>query len=243
MKAAFISDIHIGSSDEPKYQSLLTFLKSLSQQNLDHLILLGDIFDLWVGDYAYFRKKHKSLIDALVELKNTGVVIHYFEGNHDLYLKDFFGKDLGFEIHPNDYTVSWDGVKIRMEHGDLANPDDTGYLMLRGFLRNPLIRFALTHLSGGVIQKIGDKASQASRKYTDQIDVDAKEVIRTYANHLSKTQDFDVLITGHTHQKDDYEFEAVSGKKIRSINLGSWFSKEIQYLMFEDGKFEFKNIN
>lgn len=201
-------------------------------------VLLGDIFDLWVGRHAYFLEKHAELLEKLDQLAAKGCEIHYFEGNHDLYLSRYFGKKQGYFVHPNSYKADWSGLKIRMEHGDLANPNDKGYLFLRAFLRNPIIRFVLNHIPGSWVKSIGEKASEASRKYTDQFDEDSVAVIRNYAKYLAKQDSFDYLITGHTHQKDEFEF-LQEDKKVKSINLGSWFSEEISILTLNLGGLKF----
>lgn len=236
----FVSDVHLTEPDSERYQKFLQFLNLLSKKAVKRLVLLGDIFDLWVGRHQYFVSKHQELIQVLESLQAKGIEIHYFEGNHDLYLKDFFGKSLGFKIHANFYEVSWDGLKIRMEHGDLANPEDRGYLFLRSFLRNAFTKNIIRNLPGKIVNKIGESASHKSRDYTDHMDVDSKNVVRDYATRLSGKSDFEVLITGHTHQKDDFVLD-LGTKRVRNINLGSWFEETPQCLILENSELHFRN--
>ncbi|MFK8139394.1 MAG: UDP-2,3-diacylglucosamine diphosphatase [Bdellovibrionales bacterium] len=232
----FISDIHLNSNMDNRYGILIAWLKSIEEEKA-RLVMLGDIFDLWVGAHEYFITEYSELIESLRRMLEDGWEIHFFEGNHDLYLKKFWEQDLGMSVHGDEHIVNWQGLRIRMEHGDKANPDDKGYLFLRSFLRNPVTSFVLNHIPGKIIGGIGDKASKASRRYTDTIDVDSKELIRKYAERLSEESNFDVLITGHTHQKDIYTFN----QNKRSINLGSWFGK-IEYLKLQNGEFEFVTL-
>lgn len=238
MTVYFVSDIHLGSRDERRYQLFMSLLDQLIASPPSAFVLLGDIFDLWVGCHAYFLEKHEELLKKLDQLAAKGCEIHYFEGNHDLYLSRYFGKKQSYFIHPNSYKADWAGFKIRMEHGDLANPNDKGYLFLRAFLRNPIIRFVLNHIPGSWVKSLGEKASEASRKYTDQFDEDSVAVIRNYAKYLAKKDSFDYLITGHTHQKDEFEF-LQEDRKVKSINLGSWFSEEISILTLNQGELKF----
>ncbi|MEQ1664183.1 MAG: UDP-2,3-diacylglucosamine diphosphatase [Bdellovibrionales bacterium] len=100
VKAYFISDLHLGSQDEPNCLLAIHFLKSFKKSTqISHLFLLGDIFDLWVADHKYFIKKFEPLIEELKRLHKLGVEIHYFEGNHDLYLEHYFKTQLGFYVH------------------------------------------------------------------------------------------------------------------------------------------------
>lgn len=86
MKAYFISDLHIKHEDKTKGLKLMEFLKNLPKDTT-HLVLLGDIFDLWIGSHEYFIKKFSKIIAELKTISDRGVEIHYFEGNHDIHLK------------------------------------------------------------------------------------------------------------------------------------------------------------
>ena len=241
MRAVFVSDLHLTEPQSPRYQVFVKFLEHLPQQSCDALVLLGDVFDLWLGSHAYFLTKHKVLLGALKNLKDRGCEIHYFEGNHDLHLADYFQARLGICVHPQDFSVLWDGLRLRMEHGDLANPDDHGYLFLRKFLRHPLTTKLLKSMPGRWVHHIGDRASKASRDYTAPRSEASRTIVREYAQRLAGEDDFDILLTGHTHCRDDYTFSQ-GGKQRRSINLGSWFDDPIQILLLQDQQFRFVPI-
>ena len=128
VKAVFVSDVHLGSLSEPRSILFLNFLKDLKKDSeLTHLFLVGDIFDLWIGRHSYFRKKYRDVIDAIIALKNQGVEIHYFEGNHDLYLKDFWGADLDIFVYAEKHEFKLGETLVRVEHGDQMDPEDRGY--------------------------------------------------------------------------------------------------------------------
>ncbi len=227
MKAYFISDVHLKCETKTKGQKIISFLESLPQDTT-HLILLGDIFDLWVGDHAYFYKKFSKIITLLQRLKARGIEIHYFEGNHDLHLTQFWQNKLGIQVHRDTYFFEWPGITVRAEHGDLMNPNDKGYLFLRKFLRTKSMEFVAHHLPGALVGFIGDRSSQMSRVYTDRMNQKYKETVtaltHTYAKKVYPEKHFDLFVTGHTHVDDDFTFESGT-KKIRSINLGSWLDQ------------------
>ena len=133
--AYFVSDLHLGSVQEPNYQLFLKFLNQLKTDPPSHLFLVGDVFDIWVSDYAYFKDEHRQLITALQELQQNQVEIHYFEGNHDLYLRQFWHNQLGFKIHEGPAFFNIGEMRLRVEHGDQVDREDRGYLFLRWFLR------------------------------------------------------------------------------------------------------------
>lgn len=244
-KAVFVSDIHLLSGDDPKTKTFVRFLgqlleetKSGSSEAITHLFLVGDIFDLWVGGHSYFADRFESVVSAVQALVKAGVQVHYFEGNHDLHLTQFWKNKVGVQVHPDSGEFEINGVAVRVEHGDLINPDDTGYLFLRRFLRSKPMKFLSLNLPDRAVKAIGEKASAASRDYTSNAKSkpqDAiRELIRRHAEEQFRKRSFDLIITGHVHVTDDFTFKA-SGKEIRSVNLGSWYDGAKAFILDREG--------
>ncbi|MCB0341411.1 MAG: UDP-2,3-diacylglucosamine diphosphatase [Bdellovibrionales bacterium] len=230
----------------PRARSFVQFLKDLgTTKPITHLFLLGDIFDLWIGDHQYFKDKFQEAIVEIRRLLQQGVQVHYFEGNHDLYLTQFWQTQLGATVYPGPALFLLDGLSVRVEHGDQMDPEDRGYLFLRWFLRTRCMRFISKVLPGPLVAKIGEQASHASRKYTTHtktIDKDrALSVIRQHAKKVIQEKPFSVIVTGHVHISDDYQFE-FQNNTVRSINLGSWMDHPF-ILKIENGTVAVENMN
>jgi UDP-2,3-diacylglucosamine hydrolase len=225
-KAVFVSDLHLTGPEDSKTQMFMKLLNRLSGEGVTHLFLVGDIFDLWVGPHDYFANRFADVVRAISKLVRDGIKVHYFEGNHDLHLEKFWAEKVGAIVHADDATFSIAGLTVRVEHGDLINPDDRGYLFLRSFLRSKPMTFLAHNLPEKFVQMIGERASSASRDYTSNAKAKAAEeirdLIRQHAEAQSHLNDFDLIVTGHVHVSDDFFFD-IGGKKIRSVNLGSWF--------------------
>lgn len=232
IRAVFVSDIHLKTMEERNSQTLLRSLRSWADGDPDsrptHLFLVGDIFDLWIGSHDFFARRFQPLVAAIEALVKVGVQVHFFEGNHDLYLKPFWEDRIGARVHADAQMFDLDGYRVRVEHGDLINPEDTGYLFLRSFLRAPAMVWLARHLPAVVVRLIGEKASSASREYTST----AKELsheriralIRAHAARVYAEAPFDLIVTGHVHIVDDQVLTMGSGgREVRSVNLGSWF--------------------
>lgn len=244
-RAYFVSDIHIESPDSPRAHAFLAFLKGLSGPgDATHLFLLGDIFDLWVADHDFFVERYADIVDEIKRLRDAGVEIAYFEGNHDLHLRYFWADDLGLTVYPGPTYVELAGKTVRLEHGDEMDPDDTGYLFLRWFLRTTPIRLLLRYLPGGLISRIGERASSTSRRYTSETkSIDAHTAvakIRTHAGKAYRERPFDLIVSGHVHVRDDCEIE-VDDAKCRSINLGTWLEQPC-YLALDESGVRFNDI-
>ncbi len=235
--AYFVSDIHITTADSPRAQLFLGFLRGLSAEaGTTHLVLLGDIFDLWVADHDYFVDAYGEIIDEIRRLHAEGVEIRYFEGNHDLHLRYYWADRLGLIVHSGPAYVEIGDMTVRLEHGDQMDPEDKGYLFLRWFLRTPPIRWLVCHLPGSVIANIGDRASAKSRDYTTNTKSissdDAVRKIRVHAEKAHAERPFDLLVSGHVHVRDDWRSES---PEFRSVNLGSWFDAPCYFKIDTDG--------
>jgi UDP-2,3-diacylglucosamine hydrolase len=228
MDAWFVSDIHLKDVNERNSLKLLRFLSLLETGKLKctHLVLLGDIFDLWIGGGDFFQIKFQSLIDSLVRLKKIGIEIVYFEGNHDVHIKDFWQKRLKIPVFTEEKYLELGPWTVRMEHGDFINPDDKAYLKMREFIRTPALEKLADLVPARVWDQVGNFASQLSRQRSSvrrlQNEDAFRSMIRKYAETSYDKGIFDYIITGHMHIRDEYAFER-SGKRIISVNLGSWF--------------------
>jgi len=226
MTAYFLSDIHLSTIEEPNTHRLLSFLRSIrGPQDATHLFLLGDIFDLWVAGHYYFVQKYSTVIEELRRLQAAGVEIHYFEGNHDLYLEHFFGHELGLKIHSAAEYFQLGRFRVRLEHGDQMDPFDRGYIFLRKLLRTRFMQWLAPRLPSGFVVWLGERMSHSSRKYTSAVKTistdRAVQVIHMHAMRAFVEQPFDFLICGHVHVKEDYALP--DSDNARVINLGSWF--------------------
>lgn len=241
--AYFVSDLHLSGTSDPKTKVFVEFLDSISSAGAlgpaaTHLFLVGDVFDLWIGSHAYFKQAYPEVIEAIARLVRQGVEVHFFEGNHDLFLKPFWETELGVSVHPDAATFELNGKVVRVEHGDLINPDDKGYLFLRAFLRTSGMRWLALNLPSKAVAAIGERSSRASREYTSSAKKLPEERIRTliraHAKNCLESSNFDLIVTGHVHVLDDVEIRAAN-RVARSINLGSWYDGPKVFVLSKAG--------
>lgn len=207
----------------PQGEAILHLVRR-AQTECSLFIILGDLFDLWLGDGEYFKKEYSVLIEEFKKLRAGGCRVIYFEGNHDLHLVKFWQDSLGFEVYVKPYKFEFNGLKIWAEHGDEINRQDRDYLFLRWLLRTPVFKFLIYNVPSSVSAWIGNRSSGASRAYTSSIENKSKDIFRAYAQELANKDDFDLFLAGHSHIEDDFKFEA-AGKSRQLVNLGSWFDK------------------
>ena len=241
-RAFFVSDLHLESADDPKATLFVEFLSALSAaKGTTHLFLLGDIFDMWLADHRYFIDRYPGIIAELKRLQGEGVAVHYFEGNHDLHLRKYWGNELGFDVHSDPIQLTLAGTRLRLEHGDQMDPDDRGYRFLRWFLRTPPLKILIENLPGKLAAWIGERASATSRRYTSErktiSTADAIEKIRAHAARVHAETPFDLLIAGHVHVRDDY----ADTQGFRAVNLGTWLDQPCYFILDAEGA-RFENL-
>ena len=229
MRAKFVSDIHINGPEDPRLEKFESVLRSSLTDGTSHLFLVGDIFDLWVGSHSFFRERYLAVVELIQQLRRQNVEVNYFEGNHDLHIQKLWSIELKCRVFTEPSYFDLGGLRIRVEHGDQMNPEDTGYLFLRGILRTGFVKWLADTLPGSVIQSIGDKMSRSSRKWTSsplkaRDEAAIKNMIRNHARRVRKNEaPFDLLISGHVHVRDDFNWkDEVTGNEVSSVNLGWW---------------------
>lgn len=255
MSLYYVSDLHLKSNNERNSFLFIEFLKQLQQEHKKarhELFLLGDIFDLWVSDHKVFISRYEAVICELERVKQCGVPIYFFEGNHDVHIDVFFKNKLGIEVFDQGHTFERNGVQIRCEHGDYINPEDVLYHQYLKVIRHPRVEKA-GHLLPGLFWDVsGRLGSKLSRKRSSKLvfkkNYRLRDLILQYSEQVYEKEKFDILITGHVH----FRMNEMVGQKYRTINLGSWFEdpqvlkidldnpKQIQtsWLSYADGIFQ-----
>lgn len=239
MKAWFISDLHLKDINERNSVRLLRFLRFVEQDpHATHLFLVGDIFDLWVGDSDRFLNKFRAIVEAIVAIKKKGLRVIYFEGNHDLHIKRFWQDRYQIETYVDAQVFPLGKWTVRVEHGDLINPNDEAYLQYRNFIRQNSLEKLAYLLPGALIDEAGMYASRQSRKRSSKRRQQNQEMfvqmIHDYAQSVYVQTHYDYLVTGHMHIKDEYQWSSLDKNPI-SINLGSWFEHPAALLIDEKG--------
>jgi UDP-2,3-diacylglucosamine hydrolase len=195
-----------------------------------------------VSDHLYFKKRYSAVIEELIRLKGIGVSVHYFEGNHDLYLEKYFERELGFKVHTRAAYFSLSGQVVRVEHGDEMDRTDIWYLRLRAFWRSKFMVWLAPRLSGELIAFGGRLASRFSRLFSSGPRRDnserIKKLIHEHAARSWEKMPFDVFISGHVHLHYVGDAYVSSGRDrlLRPVvNLGSWYDRPRAFLLTAGG--------
>lgn len=198
------------------------FLDFLEQKatRVDELYILGDFFEVWVGDdddssFLHEIKAH------LQHLSNRGTRIYVMHGNRDFLIGRRFCRQTGAVLLKDPTVINLNGEPVLLMHGDSLCTDDFAYQKFRRKMRHPLAKMALNLLPLKKRKQIAADLRKKSREHNANkpdyiMDVNSAEVKDVMREHQVRT-----LIHGHTHRPDIHEFK-VDGKNSQRIVLQDW---------------------
>jgi UDP-2,3-diacylglucosamine hydrolase len=104
----FASDLHLGAPNAQKSaareKAFISWLDHI-KPSAKAIYLLGDVFDFWFEYKTVIPKGFTRLFGKLAELSDAGIEIHFFKGNHDMWVFDYFEKELGLIMHSDAHTA------------------------------------------------------------------------------------------------------------------------------------------
>jgi len=199
------------------------------------LYLLGDVFDFWF-EYKYaVPQGFTRFLGKIAELSDEGVEIHYFTGNHDIWIKNYLPSELGIILHREPVTVEIEGKTFFLAHGDGLGDDSRSFRFVRAFFHNRTCQrlFALIHPSFGIW--LAHKWARHSRLRELRHPVpflgeEREHLVVFSKKYISEHPETDFLIFGHRHIMLDLQLTHSN----RMIILGDWL-QHFSYAEF-DGK-------
>ena len=222
--AYFASDFHLGAPDErsskEREQRVVDWLNFISK-DATHLFLVGDVFDFWFEYKRVVPKGFLRIQAKIAQLVDKGIEVHLFRGNHDMWMFDYFEKELGVKIHADELEIELNQTKIRLAHGDGVGAGDRTYKIIKKIFRSKVSQwfFARIHPNFGL--SLAQYFSKSSRKKTGHLDEEFKglqfEYIYQYLKKNHPQLQADAYIFGHRHLPLQIKEE-----NLQYINLGDW---------------------
>ena len=215
--------MHLSDKRGKKVELFLAFLK-FAQQRCEALYILGDLFDLWLGDDDD-SPPHPDILTALRAVSDNGVALYIALGNRDFLIGRDFCEKTGAKLLSDYALIDLYGTKTLITHGDLLCTKDTKYQLFRKVVRHPLIIqiFLLVplYIRKKIAHKTQAKTSASMRKKNNEImDVEQKTV-----ETMMNKYEVSLLIHGHTHRPNTHIFKA-NYKTLQRIVLGDWYEHE-----------------
>lgn len=242
-KIYFLSDFHLGAPDAKssleREKKICRFL-DIAKKDASVIFIVGDLFDFWFEYSTVVPKGYVRILGKLAELTDSGIAVHFFVGNHDMWMRNYFQSELNIPVYFEPTEFVFNEKKFLVGHGDGLGPGDKGYKMIKKVFRNPLCQWMFGVLPPYMGMGLANYFSRKSRAKTGQMDEvfmgEDKEWLITYCKDVLKQKQYDYFIFGHRHLPIDFRLQDGS----RYINLGEWIKYD-SYAVFDGDKLELLN--
>lgn len=234
-KVYFLSDFHLGAPDYAtslvREKRIVAFLEEI-RTDAEEIFIVGDLFDFWFEYKKVVPKGFVRILGKLAELTDAGIRIHFFVGNHDMWMNNYFQQELGIDVHFEPAEFTFNSKRFFAGHGDGLGPGDHRYKFIKKVFRNNISQklFGLLHPSAGI--GLANYMSRRSRAATGSTDKEflgeEKEWLIIFSREKLREKHYDYFIFGHRHLPIDFPLN----DKSRYINLGDWINYD-SYAIFD----------
>ena len=242
-KIYFVSDTHLGAPalDNNDYRErLFAGWLDLIKNDAAELYLMGDIFDFWFEYQKVVPRGFSRVLGRLADISDAGTSVHFFTGNHDLWVFDYLPDEIGLTLHRNEYITEIGGKKFFLAHGDGFDPGDKGYLLLKKIFTSKKLQWLFARLHPNFAFFLAHYWSRSSRlsKIDNEEEFKVKnEAMFKFAENFLQKEWVDYFIFGHRHRIADVNLHGGS----RFILLGDWITN-FSYGVFDGETFELKKF-
>jgi UDP-2,3-diacylglucosamine hydrolase len=242
-KIFFASDFHLGlqTGTHPleREKKVVKWLNSISG-DAKEIYLLGDIFDFWWEYKKVVPRGFTRFLGTISSITDSGIPVHFFTGNHDMWVGDYLTTECGLTIHTEPVTKTIDGKRFHLAHGEGLGSDDKGYKILLSIFRNKPLRVMYSAMHPSIGMGIGHSWSLNSRLgkgITKEYLGEDKEDLIKYAKGILKREEIDYFIFGHRHlaktiQLNDKSTVIILGDWIKHGSYVAWDGNSLELIPF-----------
>jgi UDP-2,3-diacylglucosamine hydrolase len=226
-KVYFSSDNHLGAPDfeasKPREKKFVAWLDDI-KKDAAAIFLLGDLFDFWFEYKTVVPKGFVRTLGKLAEIRESGIPIYFFVGNHDLWMNGYFEKELNIPTFHKPQEFILNNKTFLIGHGDGLGPGDKGYKRMKKVFTNPLFKWVFRWLHPDIGVKIAQYMSVKNKMISGDDDAiflgENNEWLVQYCKRKQELKHYDYFVFGHRH----LPMEITIAKNSKYINLGDWIS-------------------
>ena len=231
----FISDLHLGASyldTRQSEQKVIDWLNSI-KCSAKRLFFLGDILDYWYEYRHVVPRGYIRFFGKLAELSDSGIEIHWFTGNHDIWIFDYLPAELGITLHRTNEVLDIDGHSFFLSHGDEVGERKWSFRFIQWLFRNKVAQWCYSWIHPDLTMILAHKWSSSSRKKNNQkgekhFRGEKHEPLVRFAKEYIKNNNVEYLIFGHRH----ILLDLMLTRNNRMVILGDWI-KHFSYASFD----------
>ncbi len=244
-KLYFASDQHFGAPTPeqsfPREQKFVAWLDEI-KHDATALFLLGDLFDFWFEYKTVVPKGFVRVLGKQAELSDRGIPIYFFVGNHDLWMTDYFEKELHIPVFHENQEYTFEGKTFLIGHGDAKGPGDKGYKRMKKVFVHPFSKWLFRWFHPDLGVKLAQYLSVKNKLISGAEDVkflgEENEWLVQYTKRKLTQKHYDYFVFGHRH----LPLQLAVGENSTYVNLGDWIGY-FTYGVFDGEKFELKKFD
>lgn len=243
-KIYFSSDNHLGaptaSESLPREKKFVAWLDEV-KVDAAAIFLLGDLFDFWFEYKTVVPKGFVRVLGKLAEISDSGIPIHFFVGNHDLWMHDYFEKELNIPVYRDVKEFTFNNKSFLIGHGDGKGPGDKGYKRMKKVFINPFSKWLYRWLHPDWGMRLAQYLSVKNKLISGDEDRkflgEDQEWLALYAKRKLEEKHYDYFVFGHRHLPMKIDV----GEQSVYYNLGDWIN-HYTYGVFDGTSFELKEF-
>ena len=239
----FASDFHLGVPDKAssleREKAVVRWL-NMAARDADEIYLLGDVFDYWWEYKEVVPRGYTRLLGKLSELTDSGLPIHFFIGNHDIWTFGYLEEEVGLKVHREPLRTELQGKRMFLGHGDGLGPVPWKDRFMKAAFHHPLPQWIWSRFHPNFSVGLGQRFSLKSRmahSEGDQAFHGEKEYLTQFCKSILEKEYFDYFVFGHRHLPLDIDL----GHGSKYINLGEWVM-ERSYGVMENGNLRLESF-
>jgi UDP-2,3-diacylglucosamine hydrolase len=235
-KTYFFSDIHLGLPDSAKSrqrEKLLVQCLNEIKSEAGAVYFAGDIFDFWWEYKHVVPRGFTRFLGKIAEFTDAGIPVHFFTGNHDIWMKNYLPEEVGIILHFNEFETQIGTKKFFITHGDGLGPGDRVYKILKKIFTNRPMQWLFSRLHPNLAFGIAKYWSLSRRKKEKEYRFAGrrKELLLLYADEILLKKNVDVFIFGHRH----IPYLVQLSEKSVCANIGDWIIN-FTFLVFDENQ-------
>lgn len=236
-KTFFASDFHLGADARltslERERQVVRWLGAVAPE-AEAIYLVGDMFEFWFEYKTVIPKGFSRFLGKLAELRDGGLPIYAFTGNHDLWMFGYFEQELGIPVFRQPIQRDIGGKSFFIGHGDGLGPGDLGYKRMKKVFQHPLSQWLFGWLHPDVGAWLAHFSSQKSRAATPPeerawLGAEREWLLQYCERKVSLGIEPDYFVFGHRHLPIDWR---LSNGRSRYLNLGEWLH-HCSYAVFD----------
>ena len=240
-KIYFLADAHLGAKSHSNTidteRKLCRWLDSV-KHDAHSIYLLGDIFDYWYEYKHVVPKGFTRLLGKLAEITDSGIEVHFFIGNHDLWLTDYLAKECGMILHLEPLITEIKGSKFFLAHGDGLGDESRSFKFLRRVFHSKFLRKCFSAIHPRWTIPLAHAWSGSSREgggITGFLGEENEYLIRYAKGKLKEDSEINYFVFGHRH----IMLNLPIAEQCSVVMLGDWITL-FSYGVFDGVKLELK---